>query len=79
VQPVAAAACVTVNVLPAIAIVAVRGLLVVLAATVKLTVPEPVPPLVFNEIQDALVLACQAHPLPAVTVIPPIPPAVPNA
>jgi hypothetical protein len=72
-----AAACVTVKVFPAAAIVAVRELLVVLAATVNLTLPLPVPerPAVML-IQDALVVAVQAQVLAdEVTAIDPDPPA----
>jgi hypothetical protein len=57
-----AAACVTVNVLPAAAIVAVRELLFVLAATVNLTWPLPVPELpAVMLIHGAVVVAVHAQ------------------
>lgn len=71
------AACVTVNVFPAVAIVALRELLPVLGATVNLTWPLPVPdcPAVML-IQGALVVAVHAHVLAdEVTAIEPGPPA----
>jgi hypothetical protein len=72
-----AAACVIVNVFPAAAIVAVRALLPVLAATVNLTLLLPVPdcPAVML-IQGALVVAVHAQVVAdAVTAIEPDPPA----
>ena len=72
-----AAACVSVNVLPATAIVAVRELMSVLAATVNRTCPLPVPdwPAVML-IQGALVAAVHAQVFAdEVTAIEPDPPA----
>ena len=72
----AAAACVTVNVAPAIVSVPVRLDATVFAATLKPTVPlpEPVAPLV-TVIHAALLAAVQAHPVAAVTLLLPVPPA----
>jgi len=69
-----AAACVTVNVAPAIVSVPVRLDATVFAATLKPTVPlpEPVAPLV-NVIQAALLAAVHAHPVATVTVLLPVP------
>ena len=69
---------VTVNVLPAIVSVPVRPVVDVFAADVKLTVPLPVPaaPAV-TVIHAALLTAVHAHPVPAVTVVLPAPPAAP--
>jgi len=69
-----AAACVTVNVAPAIVSVPVRLDATVFAATLKPTVPlpEPVAPLV-NVIQAALLAAVHAHPVAAVTLLLPVP------
>ena len=60
-----APACVTVKVCPAIVIVPVREVVPVLAATLKLTVPLPLPfaPAV-TVIQAALLAAVQVHPCP---------------
>jgi hypothetical protein len=65
-----------VNVLPAIVSVPVRELVVVFAATVYPTFPEPVPlaPDVI-EIQSALLAALHAHPDGIVTATVPLPPA----
>ena len=70
-----AAAWVTVNVAPAIVSVPVRLEATVLVATLKPTVPlpDPVAPLV-TVIQVALLAALHAHPVPAVTVLLPVPP-----
>jgi len=70
-----AAACVTVNVFPAAAIVALRVLIPVLAANVYLTVPLPVPePPDVMVIQGALVVAVHAQvAADAVTAIAPDP------
>jgi hypothetical protein len=71
------AACVTVKVFPAAAMVPVRALLVVLAATLNATLPAPVPeaPAVML-IHGALVAAVHAHVFAdAVTAIEPAPPA----
>ncbi len=66
--------CVTVNVCPAMAIVPVRWLVVVLAATVKLTVPLPVALLAeVIVIQLALLVAVQGQLLEAVTLTLPVP------
>jgi hypothetical protein len=70
------AACVTVNVFPAAAMVAVRAFVPVFAATVNATRPLPVPcaPELI-EIHDALVVAVHAQVLEdAATVIEPEPP-----
>ena len=71
-----AAACVTVNVAPAIVSVPVRLDATVFAATLNPTVPlpEPVAPPV-NVIQAALLAAVHAHPVEAVTLLLPVPPA----
>jgi hypothetical protein len=68
-----------VNVCPAIVNVPVRLLPVLFAATVKLTVPFPVPvdPLVMV-IQLALLTAVHAHPDCVVTETVPVPPAFSN-
>jgi hypothetical protein len=70
------AACVTVNVFPATAIVALRGLLPVLAATVNPTVPLPVPGVPpVRPIHGALVAAVHAQVFAdAFTAIEPDPP-----
>jgi hypothetical protein len=71
-----AAACVTVNVAPAIVSVPVRPVVPVLAATLKPTVPDPdpdAPPV--TVIHAALLTALHAQPAPAVTVLLPVPPA----
>jgi hypothetical protein len=69
-------ACVTVNVAPAIVRVPVRLVEPALAATVNVTVPEPVPAApVLTVIHAALLTAVQVHPVPAVTVLLPLPPA----
>jgi hypothetical protein len=69
------AACVTVNVRPAIVSVPVRCELLVLGATLKLTEPppEPVAPPV-TVIHDALLTPVQVHPDVVVTVDVPVPP-----
>ena len=71
------AACVTVNVFPAAAIAALRGLLPVLAATVNATLPLPVPDVPdVRLIHVAVVVAVHAQLLAdAVTAIEPDPPA----
>jgi hypothetical protein len=71
------AACATANVFPAAAIVPVRALVVVFAATLNATLPLPVPdsPAVML-IHGALVVAVHAHVLAdVVTAIEPVPPA----
>jgi hypothetical protein len=69
-------ACVTLNVLPATMMVALREALAVFAAMVNVAVPFPVPLLVLSVIHDAVVLACHAHPLLVVTeMLPAAPPA----
>ena len=70
------AACVTVNVAPAIVRVPVRLEAVVFAATSKVTepLPDPVAPPV-RVIHAALLVAVHAQPVAAVTVLPPLPPA----
>ncbi len=71
--------CVTVNVCPAMVIVPVSWLVVVLAATVKATVPFPVPLLPeVIVIQLALLVAVQLQPLEVVTPTLPVPPVEPN-
>ena len=74
-----AAACVTVNVAPAIVSVPVRLEATVFAATVNVTepLPEPVAPPV-TVIHAALLAAVHAQPVPAVTVLLPLPPAAVN-
>ena len=74
-----AAACVTLNVTPAIVNVPERLVVAVLAATLKPTLPLPVraAPLV-TVIQEAWLTAVHAHPLPAVTVLLPVPPPAAN-
>jgi hypothetical protein len=71
----AAAAWVTVNVVPAIVMVPVRIEATVFAATLKPTVPlpEPVAPLV-TVIQGALLPAVHAQPVATVTLLVPVPP-----
>jgi hypothetical protein len=71
-----APACVTVNVRPPIMSVLMRDDVLVLAPTVKATVPLPVPvaPAVIV-IQPALLVAVHAHPVPAVILTLPVPPA----
>jgi hypothetical protein len=68
---------VTVNVLPAIVMVPVRDDVDVLAATLKATVPLPVPlaPLVIAS-QAALLVAVQPQVLPAVTAVEKVSPAL---
>jgi hypothetical protein len=70
---------VTVNVEPAIVSVPVRLVVDVLAATLNPTVPGPEPdaPLL-TVIHDALLVALHPHPVPAVTVLVPVPPAAAN-
>lgn len=72
----ALAACVTVNVRPAIVRVPVRGALLVLGATVKFAepLPEPFAPAV-TVIHAALLAAAHVHPVVVVTVADPLPPA----
>ena len=70
------AACVTVNVFPAAAIVALRELLPVLAATVNPTFPLPAPDFPVTLIHGALVVAVHVQLFAeAVTAIEPDPPA----
>jgi hypothetical protein len=70
------AACVTVNVSPAIVSVPMRGPVVEFAAALKLTLPAPVPELPpVIESHPTSALADQAHPDMVVTVIEPVPPA----
>ena len=71
----AAAASVTVNVLPAIVSVADLADVAVLAAAVYPTLPLPLPlaPLVIVT-HDAALVAVQVHPLVVVTVTVPVPP-----
>jgi len=67
-----------VNVVPATVSVAVRAA-PVLAATVKLTVPLPLPDEPAEKVTNvALLVAVQVQPLPAVIGIDPVPPAAPN-
>jgi hypothetical protein len=71
-----APACVTVNVRPPIAIVAVRGEVLVFAAPLYVTVPLPVPvapPVTVSHV--ALLVAVHAQPVPEVTPTVPVPPA----
>jgi hypothetical protein len=70
-----AAACVTVNVCPPAVMVPVRGVVVELAATLKVTapLPEPLAPPVMV-IQLALLVAFHVHPADVVTVTAPVPP-----
>jgi hypothetical protein len=71
-----APACVTVKVLPAIVKVPVRLVVAVLALAVNVTVPDPVPAApALIVIQPALLTALQAQPVPALTVLLPLPPA----
>ena len=66
---------VTTNVCPAIVSVADRAVVVVFAAAVKLTVPEPVRPVPFEMVTHAAPLvAVQLHPTPAVTLTLLLPP-----
>jgi hypothetical protein len=71
-----AAACVTVKLRPAIVSVPERLLATVFADTLKLTGPDPDPdaPLAIV-IHDAPLDAVQPQPVPAVTVLLPVPPA----
>jgi hypothetical protein len=71
----AGAACVTVSVCPPMVSVPVRAAVVSFAATLKATVPAPLPlaPLV-TLIQLAFGVAFQAQPAPAVTVTESLPP-----
>ena len=70
------AACVMVNVDPAIVSVPTRLVVPVWAATLTATVPDPVPaaPAV-TVIHAALLTAVHTHPAPALTVVLPVPPA----
>jgi hypothetical protein len=72
-------ACVTVKVLPAIVSVPVRLVVPVLAATLKVTVPPPVPaaPAV-TVIHTALLTAVHVQPAAALTVVLTVPPAAVN-
>jgi hypothetical protein len=59
--------------------VPLRGCVEVLAAALKLTVPDPVPaPPAVTASHDALVAAAQVHPVGVVTVVDPEPPAAPT-
>lgn len=70
---------VTVNVCPAMVSVPVRGVVAVVAATAKLTVPIPEPEaLEVTDSQDALLTALHAHPDPAVTARLALPPGAAN-
>ena len=69
-------ACVTLNTMPAIVRVAVRGAVVVLGLAVKRTSPGPLP--VLPEVtvsQDAELIAVQVQLLGAATATAPLPPA----
>jgi hypothetical protein len=67
-----------VNVVPAMVSVAVRAA-PVLAATVKLAVPPPLPDAPADIVTNvALLVAVHAQPLPAVIGTDPVPPAAPN-
>ena len=70
------AACVTVNVRPAIVRVPVRGEVLVLGATVKFAepLPEPFAPAV-TVIHAALLTAVHVHPVVVATLVDPLPPA----
>jgi hypothetical protein len=71
----ACAACETVKVCPPTVPVSVRALVVVLAATVKPTVPDPVRPVPFWNVRKLLALvALHAHPVGVVTVTLPLVP-----
>ena len=71
----ACAACETVKGTPAIVAVNVRALVVVLAATVNVTVPDPVRPVPFWNVRKLLPLvALQAQLLGVVTVMLPLAP-----
>ena len=71
----ACAACETVKVCPATVPVSVRALVVVLAATVKVTDPDPVRPVPFWKVRKLLPLvALHAHPLCVVTMTLPLVP-----
>ena len=75
----AAAACVTLNVVPAIVSVPLRPLVTVFAATVKFAAPDPspdAPPV--TAIHEALLVALQAQPALDVTLLLPAPPAAAN-
>jgi hypothetical protein len=66
---------VTTNVCPAIVSVADRALVVVLAAAVKLTVPEPARPVPLEMVTHvAPLVAVQLHPTPVVTLTLLLPP-----
>jgi hypothetical protein len=71
--------CVTVNDLPAIVSVADRGSALVLAATLKVTVPDPVPVVPETLTHAAPLDAVQLHVDDAVTVTVPLPPLAGNA
>ncbi len=76
----AAAACVTVKVLPAIVSVADLPGVAVLAAAVNPTLPLPLPVAPLEIVtHDAPLVAVQAHPAAAVTVTVPGPPAAGSA
>jgi hypothetical protein len=69
-------ACVTVNVEPAIVSVPVRLDVLPFAAMLNVTAPGPspeAPPV--TVIHDTLLTAVQGHPTPALTLVPPVPPA----
>src|SRR5215218_6279865 len=75
----AAAACDTLTVWPATVTVPLRAA-PVLAAAVKVTVPEPLPEVALGVSHASLLLTVHApHVLPAVTVTPALPPVSPNA
>jgi hypothetical protein len=75
VQGAGAAACETLNVWPATVAVPVRAVCAVLAATVYVTVPDPVRPLPFVNVKKLLALvALHAQPVCVVTVMLPVVP-----
>jgi hypothetical protein len=67
--------CVAVTDCPAMLAVAVRAVVVVCAAAVSVTLPFPVPLALPSVSQPAELVAVQAHPWPAVTLIVWVPPA----
>jgi hypothetical protein len=70
--------CEIVTTWPPIVIVPVRLLVVMLMATVNVTVPDPVPLAGVADSHGALVVAVHAQPEPVVTVMLPLPPFGPN-
>jgi hypothetical protein len=72
VQACEAAACETLKLCPATVAVPVRGVVAVLAATLKSTVPGPLRPVPFVKVRKPLVLfALHVHPACVVTLIVP--------